>query len=1344
MDYAPLPQSPRALAVDYRTYRRPLDEDGSAFEDRASALHRATYAHHERLWEQAGGSPDRGELAELNDLADAGLSLVAGRTLWLGGTEYAFSRACCNFNCSYLDVRTVYDVVDAAWLLLNGCGVGFRPKAGTLHGYVRPVPRVEVVQSGRGKGEKGPEHNGEVLPGPDNGYAWTIRVGDSARAWATAVGKLLQPPRGRVDRLVIDGSNVRGAGGRLKGYGWICNGFEPLGKAMAAVHGVMNRAAGQLLDEIQILDVVNWLGTILSSRRAAEIALLEGHHPRADEFALAKKDYWKTGNGHRRQSNNTLVYWSKPTRSHLEERLRQADECGGDPGICNGEAALRKAPWMEGVNPSLRAGTRVLTDGGVVPIESLDGKWFRTPNLDGHWSRAYCRLSGRDKPLYRVRLAGGHDYYATAEHTWPVLLNGRYVKVPTTGLRPGDLLPLTRHERLTEGGEGTYDDGFFVGWVLGDGWVTVRKDTGARQVGLIVADSEPEVRERLLNYLRSRGCNATFRPSSSGASQELNTVNAALTDVLDRFGYSGKDALPAAAWSGSEDFRRGLVDALFSSDGSLDASGRNARLTFVTSRGGLARDVSDLLGCYGVRTALAKRHVSGASFPNGKDYGKSYVCHSVRASDRTSLAHFASVFRLSAASKQAKLDASPKAKVRGHLGDGHVAVLAVEETGLREDVWDVGVDDETHCFRLPHCVTGNCFEILLASKGFCVSGDTLLITEDGCLPIREAAGRRVRVWNGQRWSEVTPQITGTGQPLVRVRLSDGSHLDCTPDHRFSVRRPHQKSWQEVRAGELTAGRGKWLTESFRIEHAGGTPRRDAYTLGVLVGDGGVDARQVRLTLYGQKCSLPVAGRKSEPYRPDGYGVDAVDVYELAAVTTAEELAGLKADPAALLPLFSWDRESVLQFVAGWMDADGSNTGTGGVRLYVSGRERAARVQLLLRKCGVRSSLNPMSPAGARTNYGVRKQDIWYLQVTACRDIPCRRLDTSRGHEPAGKGKHQAVRSVEPLPGTHTVYCFNEPLRHKAVFANVLTYQCNLVTNCLPRFRRDFGKLERAVQLVARANYRQTCVDLRDGVLQPAWHQTNEALRLCGVSLTGVAQSGWLTDYQIRRLRNAAVVGAYSMADELGTPRPKAVTTIKPEGTASKVLGSVDLGEVAEGVHRPPGRYIFNWINFSVHDPLVGMLESAGYKTLPNPSDPANVLVCFPVTYHDVPFTRVDGKDVNLEPVESQFARYLRWNNLWADHHVSCTISYSPEEIPTLAGLMDRHWDEGFIACSFLRRNDPTKTAADLGHPYLPQEVVTEAAYLEYSSRLREVDWSRVSGWYEIDDAACAGGACPVR
>ncbi len=57
------------------------------------------------------------------------------------------------FNCSFTLVETVYDVVDCLWLLLQGCGVGFKPITGTLNGFYKPIDDIRAIHTQRiGKG----------------------------------------------------------------------------------------------------------------------------------------------------------------------------------------------------------------------------------------------------------------------------------------------------------------------------------------------------------------------------------------------------------------------------------------------------------------------------------------------------------------------------------------------------------------------------------------------------------------------------------------------------------------------------------------------------------------------------------------------------------------------------------------------------------------------------------------------------------------------------------------------------------------------------------------------------------------------------------------------------------------------------------------------------------------------------------------------------------------------------------------------------------------------------------------------------------------------------------------
>ena len=662
------------MAASLRTYHRPIREGETTLESWDQVVDRVIN-HQQWLWERAlGRSLQDHEAMELEEVRKLVLDrkvAPAGRTLWLGGTELSRKRESSMFNCSFTHVETVYDVVDVLWLLLQGCGVGFKPVTGTLNGFRRPLQEIKIVRSSRTE-KGGLTHNVEKYE-PET-HTWTIKVGDSAIAWAKAVGKLVAG-KFPAKTLVLDFSEIRPAGTRLKGYGWISSGDEQIGKAFQSIATILSDRADQLLTRMDILDIVNWLGTILSSRRSAQIALFEYGQPEWEDFALAKKEWWTRGNAHRQQSNNSLLFYSKPERKELEDLFQLMLDAGGsEPGIINAQEAERRAPWFKGCNP--------------------------------------------------------------------------------------------------------------------------------------------------------------------------------------------------------------------------------------------------------------------------------------------------------------------------------------------------------------------CVEILLGNKSFCN-----------------------------------------------------------------------------------------LTE-----------------------------------------------------------------------------------------------------------------------------------------------------------------------------------------------------------------------------INVLA------------FRGDKVGLERALYLAGRMNYRQTTVDLRDEILQEAWHLNNDFLHLCGVGLTGIRARPDLTAYDYKRMRNITVSAAYSMANELNSPLPKNVTCVKPSGTLSKIMGTEEWGEVPEGIHMPLGKYVFNNITYSKHDPLVGKFRAAGYHVIEKPYEPESVLVKFPVKYENIPFerksvTRKSGKveevEVNADSATNQLEWYRLLQETWCEQNVSNTISYDPSEVPEIIDWFMENWDS-YVGVSFIFRNDPAKNAEDLGYAYLPQEVVTKEDFEEYSGSLKEIDYSGIEIRDDELEEACLTGACPVR
>ena len=374
--------STRAQVITRRTYNRPTSDDGKQFESWEDTVARVI-DHQGWLWERAVGRELNDlEYAELYDLEQLMLErkvLMSGRTLWLGGTNVAKTREASQFNCSFTHVETVYDVVDVLWLLLQGCGVGFKPIVGTLNGFAKPIKNIKVVRSTR-KDKGGNEHNVEIW-NPET-KTWTIQVGDSAEAWAKSIGKLMAG-KYPADTLVLDFSQLRPAGERLKGYGWISSGDGAIAAAYTAIANILNGRADSLLTRMDILDIVNHLGTILSSRRSAEIALFDYGQPEWEEFAVAKKDWWVHGNAHRQQSNNSLVFKEKPLKQDLERIFEMMVEAGGsEPGFINEVEALRRAPWFKGANPC---------------VEILLG------------NKSFCNLTETDIGKFKGDTAGLHE-----------------------------------------------------------------------------------------------------------------------------------------------------------------------------------------------------------------------------------------------------------------------------------------------------------------------------------------------------------------------------------------------------------------------------------------------------------------------------------------------------------------------------------------------------------------------------------------------------------------------------------------------------------------------------------------------------------------------------------------------------------------------------------------------------------------------------------------------------------------------------------------------------------------------------------------------------------------------
>jgi ribonucleotide reductase alpha subunit len=77
---------------------------------------------------------------------------------------------------------------------------------------------------------------------------------------------------------------------------------------------------------------------------------------------------------------------------------------------------------------------------------------------------------------------------------------------------------------------------------------------------------------------------------------------------------------------------------------------------------------------------------------------------------------------------------------------------------------------------------------VIRNSNLCVSPETMVLTSDGYFEIKSLENKKVNVWNGEEFTETTVIKTGENQELIKVVLSNGSYLECTPYHHFYIKK----------------------------------------------------------------------------------------------------------------------------------------------------------------------------------------------------------------------------------------------------------------------------------------------------------------------------------------------------------------------------------------------------------------------------------------------------------------------------------------------------------------------------------------------------------------------------
>jgi ribonucleoside-diphosphate reductase alpha chain len=256
-------------------------------------------------------------------------------------------------------------------------------------------------------------------------------------------------------------------------------------------------------------------------------------------------------------------------------------------------------------------------------------------------------------------------------------------------------------------------------------------------------------------------------------------------------------------------------------------------------------------------------------------------------------------------------------------------------------------------------------------------------------------------------------------------------------------------------------------------------------------------------------------------------------------------------------------------------------------------------------------------------------------------------------------------------------------------------------------------------------------------LSDKWRTVTESEALIGCSFTGIADAKNLSAEDLQKAAKLVLEVNEKYARKIGTNLAARTTAIKPEGTASCVLGS------SSGIHARHSEFYLRRVRMNKDDELARYLM----KVMPELVEddvfsPSGVVVTIPQESPEGSIVRQSETALNL------FDRVKHYYNNWVmpghrdganTHNISCTINYKPEEVTI---LLETLWKDRFqyAAVSLLPFSDTIYQQA-------PFEDCTKETFEKYNKMIKEVDLTKVlemeDNTNRAEQLACSGGVCEI-
>jgi ribonucleoside-diphosphate reductase alpha chain len=255
-------------------------------------------------------------------------------------------------------------------------------------------------------------------------------------------------------------------------------------------------------------------------------------------------------------------------------------------------------------------------------------------------------------------------------------------------------------------------------------------------------------------------------------------------------------------------------------------------------------------------------------------------------------------------------------------------------------------------------------------------------------------------------------------------------------------------------------------------------------------------------------------------------------------------------------------------------------------------------------------------------------------------------------------------------------------------------------------------------------------------LRDIWRKTTEKDALLGVGMTGIG-SGVILNYDLKKAADLAKEENARVAELIGVNKAARVTTVKPSGTSSLVLGT------ASGIHAWHNDFYIRRIRVGKNEAIYSYLAANHPELVEDDFFKPTIQAVI-----SVPQRAPQGSILRTENVMDMLERVKKFNMQWVKkghrkgantNNVSATVSIQEGEWEQVGQWM---WDnkDTFNGLSVLPYFGGTYTQA-------PFEDITEEQFNEMAQHLHNIDLSKIIEFSDntalMDQAACAGGACEI-